>query len=111
MATTQINPDKPVQDELVCKLTSSELQQRKETVIAKLKSQVLTSQELENGYAYQFLGTDETIDDLVSFVKTERQCCGFFSFDISVDSTSEMVWLKIKGPEGTRDFIRSELEW
>jgi hypothetical protein len=54
MATTPITPGKPIHEELVCKLTSAELQQRRATVIAKLKSQVLTSQELENGYATSF---------------------------------------------------------
>jgi len=38
---------------LTCKLATPELRQRKQTVIASLKKQMLQKKELKNGYAYK----------------------------------------------------------
>jgi hypothetical protein len=102
------NPDASM---FSCKLTSPEIQKRKATVIASLKRQVLEKQELTNGYAYRFKGTDEIVDELVDFVKTERLCCSFFDFQIQVAGNGDSAWLTITGPEGARDFIQTELEF
>jgi hypothetical protein len=93
---------------LSCKLTTPELRLRKETVIKQLKETAIEKKELENGFAYLYKATDEMLDTLIDFVKTERQCCDFFDFDISI-SNDNQAWLKISGPEGAKDFIVSEL--
>jgi hypothetical protein len=48
------------------------------------------------------------IDELVEFIKTERACCDFFIFNLSISSKSE-AWLEITGPRGAKDFIKTEL--
>ena len=92
-----------------CKLTTPELQQRKKTVISELQQQLLETKELENGFAYKFKGTDEMIDQLATFVKTERLCCDFFNYRISV-TDNEVIWLELTGPKGVKDFIKVELQ-
>ncbi len=94
---------------LSCKLTSPELQQRKKTVLAELRKQVLAKKELPDGFAYKFPGTDEMIDSLASFIKTERQCCDFFDFKLSVNN-DDSIWLELSGPEGAKEFIEAELK-
>lgn len=94
---------------LVCKLTSPELQKRKETVIASLKKQIVKKQELSNGYAFKFAGTDKVIDELSEFVKSERSCCGFFNFGLSFSGDGKEAWLNLTGPEGAKDMINTEL--
>lgn len=94
---------------LVCKLTSPELQQRKATVLTLLQKNVLEKKESDNGYAFKFEGSDAMIDTLTSFIKAERQCCDFFTFNLSITDKS-FVWLELSGPEGTKDFIKSEME-
>ena len=96
--------------DLTCKLTTPELRKRKETVIASLKSQVLDRQELANGYSYKFKGSDNLLDELNEFIKTERQCCNFFDFGVAVKGDTSTAVLTITGPEGTKIFITSELE-
>lgn len=96
--------------ELSCKLTTPELRRRKETVLASLKKQVLEKKELANGYAYKFTGTDDMVDELAEFIKTERACCDFFTFNLSISGDQSEAWLEIKGQEGAKDFIKSELE-
>lgn len=92
---------------VACKLSSKELQQRKATVIAALRSEVLERKELENGYSYKFKGDDARLDQLTEFIKTERACCGFFSFRLTVEE--EYVFLELSGPEGAKDFVNSEI--
>jgi hypothetical protein len=92
-----------------CRLTSPALQERKRTVLASLQKLVLEQKELPNGYAYRFKGTDATLDELITFVKTERQCCPFFDFGLLIQP-DENVWLELTGPEGAKDFIDAEIE-
>ena len=95
--------------ELACKLTSSELQKRKSTVISSLKNQVLEKKELNHGYAFKFSGSDEVVDELIEFVKTERECCDFFMFNLSISGDKSEAWLELTGSEGVKEFIASEL--
>jgi len=95
--------------ELACKLTTPELQQRKETVLASLKQQITEKKELTNGYAFKFPGTDKMLDELLEFIKTERECCSFFVFNLSISGDKKEVWLELTGADGTKDIIVSEL--
>jgi hypothetical protein len=93
---------------IACRLASPELQERKKTVIASLRRQVLESRELADGYSYRFGGTDGVLDELLAFIKTERQCCGFFDFALHVQP-GETVWLTLTGPAGAKAFIDAEI--
>ena len=96
--------------DLTCSFTSAELQKRKQTVLSSLQKQVLEKKELENGYAFKFNGSDKMIDELTDFVKSERQCCNFFTFNLSMSGDTRYVWFEIKGPGHAKEFIKSELE-
>lgn len=92
---------------ITCKLTTPELQKRKTEILALLKTKVLKKEELPNGYSYLFVSTDKNIDEITSFIKTERTCCDFFSFKISIQDND--LWLTITGEDGTKDFITGEM--
>ena len=94
---------------LSCRLTTPELQQRKQTVIAALKSRVLETIDIEEGIKLKFNGDDETLDLLSDFIKSERLCCNFFTFTLTVRDVNNLAWLELSGPKGTRHFITSEL--
>jgi hypothetical protein len=93
-----------------CKLTSSELQNYKREVIALLKNKVLHKKELDNGYQYSFEGSDPIIDAIIGFIKTERSCCDFFTFGLSIKGFDSNTLLTITGPEGTKEFINTQME-
>ena len=95
--------------EISCKLTTPELQKRKETVLASLKKQVLEKKKLKDGYAFRFNGSDKMFDELTEFIKTERACCNFFTFNLSISGDQSEIWLELKGKEGAGDLIESEL--
>ena len=74
-----------------------------------LKSKLLDRRELPNGYAFKFPGNDEVVDELIEFIKTERECCDFFVFTLSVSGDKSESWLHMTGVEGAKDFITEEL--
>jgi hypothetical protein len=94
---------------VTCKLTTPELQERKKTVIAEVKKLVVQRVEVTNGVRYSFNDSDSTIDLLTNFIKTERLCCSFFEFNLVVGQSEGFVTLELSGPEGTKDFIESEI--
>ena len=95
---------------LSCKLTSAELMERKTTVLKSLQKKVLRKEELENGFAFTFDGSDEIIDELSEFIKTERECCDFFTLNLIVAGDKNSCRLELTGPEGVKEFIQTELE-
>jgi len=94
---------------LSCKLTSSDLQERRLTVIAELKKNLVSKNETDNGYIYTFKDSDEMINQLVEFIKTERLCCNFFTFRLKIGEEPGIVALRLSGPDGTKEFIEFEL--
>lgn len=94
---------------LVCKLTTKELQLRKETVLESLRKQVMEKKELPNGFSYRFDNTDKMLDELTEFIKTEKQCCDFFDFGLSIVSDDNAIWLSLTGPKNAKNFIKAEL--
>jgi hypothetical protein len=92
---------------LVCKLSSKEVEERKAGIITELKKEMIERKELPNGYAFKFKGDDASIDRLIAFVKSERQCCGFFNYSVSI--TEEYALLELTGPEGAKDFVTEEM--
>lgn len=99
-------PEKP---KLCCLLTTPELQRRKATVLKALQQKIVESEEHTDGFAFRFHTTDELMDELAEFIKTERACCPFFVFRLRVDADGGDTWLELSGPEGAKEFIRVEL--
>jgi hypothetical protein len=93
---------------ITCKLTTPELQKRKATVIADLKTLVLERTELQNGFSYKFNATDTILDNLTEFIKTERMCCDFFTFQLMVED--QTAFLSITGPNGAKEFLKQEVD-
>jgi hypothetical protein len=95
-------------DKVVCKLTTSQLQKRKATVIADLKAHVLSRRELDSGYSYKFEATDDILDKLNMFIKTERLCCSFFTFQLTVNESNAI--LNITGPAEAKELLKLEVD-
>ena len=92
-----------------CKLTSDKLQQRRSEVLEILKKQIIEKRELIDGYAFKFKGSDEVFDELTAFIKTERQCCDFFTFNLSVGGDKKEIWLELTGPHQAKELMKAEL--
>jgi RimJ/RimL family protein N-acetyltransferase len=99
----------PVADELpiACMLTAAELQQRRETVLRKVRQTVSEVRELADGYAYKFSASSEVLSELASLINLERQCCPFLQFRLTVEPNNGSLLLEITGPQDAKDFLRS----
>jgi len=95
-------------DAICCTLNPSQLEERKK-VLQKLQPLILEKTEIEKGYLFRFDGNNETMDQIVAIIKLERQCCPFLTFDLIVEKEANPLYLKITGPEGTKDFLLLEL--
>jgi hypothetical protein len=90
---------------VACSLTSTELQERRQTILQKLRGAVVEVRELEEGYAYSFPAEGEWLPEIGSMIELERRCCPFLRFQLSVEPKGGPIWLELTGPEGTKDFL------
>lgn len=94
---------------IACKLTSQALRDRKNTTIKSLRDKVKSRLETESGFTLQFVSTDTMLAELVDFIKLERLCCDFFTFNLRIEG--DHTWLTLEGPDGTKEFIEQELQF
>lgn len=96
---------------IACKLTKEDQQKRREEL--SREQRVLGGYEsvgeLEDGYELVFPGEAEWAEELVRFVVFERECCPFFTFEVIFEQEGGPISLRMRGPEGTKDFIGVEL--
>lgn len=62
--------------------------------------------DLANGYAFRF--DAEELEILSRFIANERKCCPFLTFELDIAPASGPIWLRMTGPEGTRDVLDAE---
>jgi hypothetical protein len=92
---------------IACSLTAPELQERRSTVLQKVRRAVIDTKELEDGYSYSFPSTSEWLGELAGLIELERQCCLFLQFRITIAANGGPLSLEMTGPEGTKDFLAS----
>lgn len=96
---------------LACNLTSAELEERRRTVLEKLRDGVVEAKELADGYSFSFTSEGNRFKELAEMIDVERQCCPFLQFRITLSAGNGPLTLEITGPEGTKDFLLSTFEW
>jgi hypothetical protein len=64
--------------------------------------------ELANGFAFRFQDGTISLADLAEWVLAERKCCPFFDFEIELQGDNGPLWLKLRGKDGVKAFMRSE---
>ena len=92
---------------IACSLTPPELQERRSTLLRKVKDAVVEVKELNEGYAYRFPADGEWIVELANVITLERECCPFLTFNLRLEPAAGPIWLELTGPQGTKDFLRS----
>jgi len=96
---------------IACNLTSAELQERRRTVLEKLKDAVIGVNELGDGYEYSFHSEGEQLKELAAMIELERQCCPFLRFRLTLEAGGGPLHLEITGPAGTKEFLASTFDW
>lgn len=91
---------------IACRLTGDAYESRRQTVEALL-AQALESRTLPDGVAFRFPGGLAMESALLDFVRSERECCPFFTFELRWEPYYGPLWLRLTGPEGTAEFVGS----
>ena len=94
---------------LACSLTTPELRDRRDQVLALLRRHCRAQRPVANGYRLRFEGQDDVLGSLASLIEAERACCPFLRFQLTVEPDRGSVYLELTGPEGTRQFLEGEL--
>jgi hypothetical protein len=89
---------------LACTLTATEQVTRGEEVNDLFKH-VQQVDELTDGYALRFPGSDTWANTLLQFIAFERGCCPFFTFALVFEPQQGSIWLHLRGPEGVKAII------
>jgi hypothetical protein len=91
---------------IACGLGHREQRERREELSREVFSGRLETEELDDGYAFVFPGEAAWAEKLVGFVVAERECCPFFSFELRFEPGGGPISLRVRGPEGAKEFVR-----
>jgi hypothetical protein len=94
---------------IACRLSDPELRQREATLLAQFKSAVFSTEELPDGYAFHSLGDKKTMVLVCELILAERECCPFLTFELTAQPNMGPVRVRVTGPSGTKDFLKTIL--
>lgn len=83
---------------------------RYQEIVRNLKNFRQSIKELNDGYAFRYKAESESILEIAEFITYERLCCPFFDFELAVDVQTNWLWLRLRGQNGIKDFIRQEFD-
>jgi hypothetical protein len=88
-------------------LTSADRERHKE-LLAKLEAARTEIQELPDGYSFRLQSELVSLAEAAEWISYESKCCPFFDFEILLERDNGPLWLKLRGKEGIKPFIRAE---
>jgi hypothetical protein len=94
---------------IACRLSDPELRKREATLLSRFKSSVLSTEELRDGYAFGILGDKEEMVLVCELILAERECCPFLTFELTAQPNMGPVSVRVTGPSGTKDFLKTIL--
>jgi hypothetical protein len=89
-------------------MLSAETIARKDAIGLSLLKKKVGQSALPNGYEFRFPGDGQTIADVAEWIVTERLCCPFFDFDMSLSREGGTLALRLTGRPGTKAFIEAD---
>ncbi len=92
---------------VACCLTSAELREREATLFAQLRSAVIGTEELRDGYAFHVPGDGKLVALVGEMIMAEWECCPFFTFELVAQPGMGPVVVRVTGPAGTKDFLKT----
>jgi hypothetical protein len=94
---------------IACLLSEREMAARGELLARELFPGVEAVEELSDGYAYRFPGDEAWTANVLAFVAAERRCCPFFTFEVVFTPHGGPLWLRLRGSEAIKTFVRDRL--
>jgi len=95
---------------IACTLSPADLEERKATTLDQLFASAQEVVPLNSGYRFRFDPSDQKLYTIFEMIAKERKCCRFMDFELQVTAAEGPIWLVVKGPEGTKQFLESLLD-
>jgi hypothetical protein len=92
---------------MACELTPAEITARRATLLPGLLAQAAERMPVADGFRWRFAASGEFLTAAAETMNTERQCCRFLRFTLTVEPDSGPVWLEMTGPPGTVEFLET----
>jgi hypothetical protein len=81
-----------------CTLSPDELRDRRGELLPGLAERAVDRQLVDDGIRLRFAPSPDLVSAIARVVDSERQCCAFLRFDISVEPAGGPVTLTVSGP-------------
>jgi hypothetical protein len=94
---------------IACSLSEQELAKRREELAGDIFKNIQQVQELADGYAFRFPEGKDWAAKLLDFIAFERECCRFFIFELVFEADLGPTWLRLRGGEGVKEFIKEDM--
>ncbi|MEE9315117.1 MAG: hypothetical protein V3V02_10755 [Rhizobiaceae bacterium] len=93
--------------EIACTLNDEEFRERRALARQTIIPKILKYRRVKNGLSLAFANAPDTRSDVKEFIRLEKGCCGFLTFELSpVSHTSdEAIIVVITGPPDATKFI------
>jgi hypothetical protein len=95
---------------VACTLGPAALAARRQGLLSEVLRAAQRHEELADGYRLSFAATGDTLALIVKMIETERQCCRFLRFQITVEPNGGPVSVELTGPPGTPEFLSALFE-
>jgi hypothetical protein len=94
---------------VACCLSDAELRKRVATLLARFESAVIATEELPDGYVSRVPGDKKWMGVVWEAIVAERECCPFLTFELTAQPNMGPVSVRVTGPAGTKDFLKTIL--
>jgi hypothetical protein len=105
--TDQVTWELPI----ACSLGGEDKRRRGDEVALLFRDGRPRARQLPDGYALRFPGEDMWAARLLAFIIGERACCPFFTFELVFEAGQGAIWLHLRGPAGTTEFVAELVAW
>ena len=92
---------------IACRLTPGDLSARRAQLLPGLVARATTREALPGGWRFVFASDSDTLQAIATVIDSERQCCRFLRFQLTVEPSGGPITLDVTGPDGTREFLET----
>src|SRR5262245_35657962 len=95
---------------IYCELTPETIAARRARLLPGLFERAQRHEVLNDGYRLGFDPSAETLAFIGAVIETERRCCRWLAFELSVPTGDEPITLTLTGPEDAREYLAGLFE-
>src|SRR5687767_14460998 len=91
---------------IACTLSPDDLRTRQADLLPGLIARAEERVAVDHGYRWRFAPSADLLCMIAGVVDSERACCQFLRFQLTVEPGLGPVWLEVTGPPGTTEFLQ-----